>query len=286
LTPYRDLHVYLLSGEVSEADEKDLGAAFLGNWVEDGYSFLFFETPSREAVSSLLSDRADLRLVEEHRFTYEDWQGGGLDPIRVGPLLITPPWVAAEARKGEIKMLLDPGMVFGTALHPTTRHCLEALCFFEREGFPKRVLDLGTGTGILALAAGFLGAREVLAVDLNPLCVKTAGRNVALNGLEGCIRVLRGRAEDHVQTPADLVIANLHYAVLKDLMGFGSLGNQRRVLLSGFMRSQAGAVKENMGRLGFHIGREWDHEMTWYTMLWGSGISGEKGDRNGCGGSD
>jgi ribosomal protein L11 methyltransferase len=257
-----------MNGEVFEAEERDLGGAFLGNWVEDGYSFLFFGAPARDAVSRLLKARVDLRLVEEHRFSYEEWQGGGLDPIRTGSLVIVPPWVPVEAGEGVIPILLDPGVVFGTGIHPTTRHCLEALCFLQVEGFPQKALDLGTGTGILALASAFLGAREVLAVDLNPLCVKTARRNVALNHLEGRVRVAHARAEEHISAPAELLVANIHYPVVEALVAAGGFDHRRRVLLSGLLRSQAGALRGEMRKLGFRLAREWDHEMTWYTMLW------------------
>jgi ribosomal protein L11 methyltransferase len=106
-----------------------------------------------------------------------------------------------------------------TGLHPTTRDCLKAVVHLYRQSPFEKVLDLGTGTGILALAAVFLGAKEVLAVDLNPLCVKTAQKNVHLNGFNESIQIAEGDVKDFVDEPADLVVANIHYDVIVKLLG-------------------------------------------------------------------
>jgi len=130
-----------------------------------------------------------------------------------------------------------------------------------------KVLDLGTGTGILALAAGFLGAREVTAVDLNPLAVKTTKRNFLLNHFEGIIKVVQGQAQDFVNQPADLVIANIHHEVVKDLLETDGFRQKHRFIISGLMRSQVRDVKGQLQKYGLEVVREWDHEMTWYTLL-------------------
>jgi ribosomal protein L11 methyltransferase len=265
--PYNDLYVYLLNGMLSNNDEQILGDAFLGNWVEGGNSFLFFSRPSRDVVAGVSSKHPGIELVEDHYFTYEQWQGGGLDAIRIGKFLIVPPWVDREAGEGVIKIFLDPGVVFGNCLHPTTRDCLKALSIVAAKDQMDRVLDLGTGTGILAIAAALVGAKRVLAVDLNPLCVKTARENVKLNHPEGTIRVVEGSAEDIVGEPADLVFANIHYKVIKGLLGRKSFSKKRQLIISGLMRSQYRDVRVELERRNFRIVREWDHEMTWYTVL-------------------
>jgi ribosomal protein L11 methyltransferase len=131
----------------------------------------------------------------------------------------------------------------------------------------QKVVDLGTGTGILALAAALLGAEQVLALDLNPLCVKTAKRNVSLNHLEKAINVVEGRAEDFVHQAADLVVANIHHAVVQRILGTKNSHEMRWFVISGLMRSQARDLKWQMEKYGLRIVKEWDHEMTWYTML-------------------
>jgi ribosomal protein L11 methyltransferase len=80
------------------------------------------------------------------------------------------------------------------------------------------VLDLGTGTGILSLAAVALGAKKILAVDWNPACVQTAQKNVVFNNLQTFIEVQEGRAEEFVRYPADLLLANLHFSVIQEVI--------------------------------------------------------------------
>lgn len=265
--PYQYLYVYLINGLVSKRDEAIFGDSFLGNWVEDNSSFLFFKRPANEAVASLLNIRPGLELIDDYKFSYEEWHGGGLDTIRIGNFLIMPPWAKTSPSEGEIQILADPGVVFGNGLHPTTRDCLRALSYARRQRPFERVLDFGTGTGLLALAAGFLGAKEVLAVDLNPLCVKTAMENVRLNDLDKTIQVVEGPAEDFVDEPADVMVANIRYDVVETLLSRRNFNDKERVIVSGLMRSQAREIKIQLERCHFQIQRVWDHEMTWFTIL-------------------
>ncbi|MGD8228951.1 MAG: 50S ribosomal protein L11 methyltransferase [Desulfobacteraceae bacterium] len=267
LGPYRDLYVYLIDGLVKERDETTFGDAFLGNWVEDQSSFLFFSVPSKEKVQELVGGRSDVEFIEEHHFTYEEWQGGRLQPVRVENFLIVPPWERVEAADGELRIVLDPGVVFGTGLHPTTQGCLKALAYLHTQVPIWKVLDLGTGSGVLAIAAAFLGAKGVLAVDLNPLAVRTSRRNVALNQLERIIRVAEGNAEDFVDEPAELMMANIHHEVMARLIDTESFQGKDWFIFSGLMRSQVRKVKAQLEKYGLKVLREWDHEMTWYTLL-------------------
>lgn len=267
LEPYQDLYIYLVNGVVSSRDEAGFGEEFLGTWVEGETSFLFFPAPSRERVNSLIEARPELSLVEEHHFSYEAWQGTRLEPLRVGKFLIVPPWKSEAAGEGVIRIILDPGVVFGSGIHPTTKDCLRAMDYLSRKTALETVLDLGTGTGILAVAAAHLGATKVWAVDLNPLCVKTSRRNVWLNQAEALVEVLEGRAEDFAETPADLVVANIHYEVLKDLVESKGFRQKPWLILSGLMRSQGRDIKARLEHRGLKIVREWDGEGMWATML-------------------
>ena len=109
---YEDLYIYLLEGQVSEKAEAILGNAFLGNWVEDNTAFLFFSEPSKESVKALLQHWDDLAYIDEYHLPYEQWQGGILEPIRIEHFVIAPPWVESEPEPGEIKIIIDPGVVF------------------------------------------------------------------------------------------------------------------------------------------------------------------------------
>jgi ribosomal protein L11 methyltransferase len=265
--PYKDLHVYLLQGVVTQADETGLGKHFLGTWLEGETSFLFFTVPSRDKINDLVQRRPLLSFFEEHDFSYEEWQGTRLEPVRISPFLIRSPWDKTGARESDLDIVLDPGVVFGTGIHPTTRDCLRALAYLRKKGAFEKVIDLGTGTGILALAAARLGAKRVLAVDLNPLCVKTSKRNIELNHLESVIEVLEGDAEDLLDKAADLVVANIHFEVLKEMVEKKSFRKTPWLILSGLMRSQGRDIKARLERWGLTVVREWDGEGTWVTML-------------------
>jgi ribosomal protein L11 methyltransferase len=265
--PYDDLYVYLLKGIVKENEEVGLSESFVGNWVEENNSFLFFSKPANQAVARLLRARSDLEILDQYHFTYDQWQSGSMKPSKVADFTITPTWEKTYDGEAGISIILDPGVVFGNGLHPTTRDCLKAICYTGRQRSFERVIDLGTGTGILALAAAHLGAKTVLAVDLNPLCVKTAKENVRRNNLGKIIRVVEGAAESFAEVPADLVIANIHYELIKRLLNIEGFLNRDRLVISGLMRSQVRELRGELGRHDFHILREWDHEMTWFTIL-------------------
>jgi ribosomal protein L11 methyltransferase len=267
VSPYDNLYIYLIKGLVPREQEAALGQSFLGNWVEEDTCFLFFREPSEAIVSDLLERHSNLRLLENYHFSYEEWQGAFSEPLRIGRFLIVPPWLDAVESPGETKILLDPGLVFGTGLHASTRDSLKALSYVH-SAFPvKKVVDLGTGTGVLALASALLGAEHLLAVDLNPLCVNTARMNVQLNGLEARIEVKEGRAEDYAEVPADLMLANIHWDVLKSLLVREGFRKNPWIVLSGLMRSHARDLEADLARYGLRIVKAWEDEATWYTML-------------------
>jgi ribosomal protein L11 methyltransferase len=266
-SPYENLYIYLIKGLVPRGEEASLGRSFLGNWIEEDTCFLFFGEPSEAIVSEILKRHSELQLLENYHFTYEEWQGAFSKPLRIDRFLIVPPWVDVVEREGETRILLDPGLVFGTGLHASTRDSLKALSYVHSRFPIKKVVDFGTGSGVLALASALLGAQQVLAVDLNPLCVKTARRNAQWNHLESRIEVKEGRAEDLAELRADLVLANIHWDVLKTLIQKEGFRRNRWIVLSGLMRSHARDLESDLTRYGLRIEKVWEDEATWYTML-------------------
>lgn len=265
--PYEQLFIYYLQGRLGDAALPPRGA-FLGNWEEDGDTFLFFTAPADGLVEGLLAGRPDMVLVDRYQMTYEAWQGGRWERIETPRLVIRSPWAPALPEDDSRASLnLDPGVVFGNGLHPTTRDCLRALERLLGGHRPETVLDLGTGTGILALAALRLGISRGLAVDLNRLAVETARDNVRRNGLEARLAVLQGRAEDLVACRADLVIANLHYAAMAALLRADGWRGKRHCILSGLLRSEAGPVAADLRSAGFTVVDHWVCDGIWNTFL-------------------
>ncbi len=147
----------------------------------------------------------------------EDWENAWrkyYHAMEIGSrLAICPSWEEYEGDRTVIR--LDPGMAFGTGTHETTSLCLEQLDQRIRGG--ERVLDIGTGSGILAIAALLLGAGSAEGVDIDPMCVRTAGENAALNGVQDRLQVLVGDLSDKATGTYDLITANIVAAAIISL---------------------------------------------------------------------
>jgi ribosomal protein L11 methyltransferase len=266
--PYAELYIYQIEGRMDRRAAIE-GRSFLGHWQEEDSAFLFFSAPAAEAVAGLLGQQPHLRLVDSTQMPYDQWQGSMPTGEPIGRFRIIPSW---QDPRGEypinddtIPILLDPGLVFGAGTHATTRDCLSALDLAAGNGTAATVLDLGTGTGILALAAALLGSRRIIAVDLNPLAARTAWRNVQLNALGQRILVLQGRAEEFVDVPADLLVANIHGQVMLRLMDAPGFRRQPRLILSGLMRSEAKEVRRRLALQAICILEEWVQDGIWHT---------------------
>jgi ribosomal protein L11 methyltransferase len=155
-----------------------------------------------------------LRAIEDEDWL-ESWKAS-ITPLRVGAFLVRPTWwvepAGTTAPDDAIVLLLDPGMAFGTGLHPTTQQCLEGLSTMAIAG--RSVLDVGTGSGILSIAAAKRAAGRVVAVDTDELAVAAARENATRNGV--AIEVSRGSAAD-VDGSFDVVLANIVAPVLRDI---------------------------------------------------------------------
>ncbi len=268
--PYKDLYIYYLQGRL-KSDNKIFGNHFIGNWQEDEFSFLFFSKPSRDEVKKMLTSHPALTLLDEFYMTYDQWHGGKFTPFKVGRFTIVPSWQnqCKKMNSGlkELLIILDPGVVFGTGTHGTTQDCLKALeLVFSREKI-ESVLDLGTGTGLLALAASRLGCKNILAVELNFLAASTALRNVRLNLLENTVLVVQAKAEDFIDLPSDLVIANLHYDVMQHLVNSRGFLKKKWFILSGLLRSQAGDLLYKLSQHPVNIVNKWECDGIWHTFL-------------------
>src|SRR5207302_7729009 len=148
----------------------------------------------------------EVREIQEEAWL-ETWKAS-FKPIRIGTFLVRPTW--SDADSGDAVVLsLDPGMAFGTGLHPTTQACLHALSRIDVAG--ARIADVGTGSAILAIACAKRGAREVVGVDIDEVAIREARENVARNGVALTLAV--GSAAD-LDGAFELILAHIVAAVL------------------------------------------------------------------------
>jgi len=178
-------------------------------------------------------------------------------------LVIRPSWLEYQTQEGEVVITLDPGQAFGTGLHPTTRLTLRGLETRLQPG--DRVLDLGTGSGILAIAAARLGAAEVWALDIDPAAVAVARENVAINGVADVVRVEQGTVGETpsgwpVSPNFDLVLVNILAETIVDLLDRGLVEWLRpagTIVTSGILAERRSLVTAALENHGFIVDQEW-----------------------------
>ncbi len=266
LRPDTLMYIYYIEGIVP-AHHNIEAEGFIGNWVEDDFSFLFFTRPAKDLVLGISTEFPELKLLDEYEMTYAQWQGGNIEPVRIGRFLLNPTWIKASPGENDIAITLDSGVVFGNGTHTTTQACLEAIDIACAGGKAKTMLDLGSGTGILALAAARLGCRNILAVDYNYLAARTARLNVSLNDLDNNILVVNGKAEEHLAVATDLLVANIHYDVMKELVRSEGFLRQKWFILSGLLRSEAEKIQGFLKSRPVLILKTWNQDEIWHTIL-------------------
>ncbi|ROO27444.1 50S ribosomal protein L11 methyltransferase [Salinisphaera japonica] len=166
-------------------------------------------TLAEPIIAALHEALGDDVIVDTQTLENEDWASRWLaehPPIRFGERLwVAPHNAPVEAGDNAIVMRLDPGLAFGTGTHPTTRLCLGWLAEADLAG--RRVVDYGCGSGILAIAAVLLGAREVVAVDIDEQALQATRENAAHNGVAD--RIITPAMSDITGGPFDIVLANI-----------------------------------------------------------------------------
>ena len=201
-----------------------------------------YNFPSSSLIDLKVSEVADRDWLAEWK---KDWQ-----PVEVGRFIVAPPWSDVTAAHNRIVIRIEPGMAFGTGTHETTRLCLKALEKYYRGG---SFLDVGTGTGILAIAAAkmFPEAR-VEAVDTDAEAVEIARENARLNDVGDKIIFRVGTVEEQTSS-ADFICANLTAPVIVDLLPLLLGATCGRLVLSGILDSQIELVEANLRELGAAI---------------------------------
>jgi ribosomal protein L11 methyltransferase len=168
-------------------------------------------------------------------------------------IVIRPSWLDYVPAPKDVVVQLDPGMAFGTGLHPTTQMCLVAL---EELVHPEvEVLDIGTGSGILAIAAAKLGARCVVAVDNDPVAVKAARGNMVTNGVQDAVSVMRGSLAE-VSGNYNLVVVNILAKVIIEMLRNGlatRVCSGGKLIAAGIIAEQESQVVAAMKQQGLAL---------------------------------
>ncbi len=205
----------------------------------------------------------------------EDWAAKwreGLAPRQVTErIVVKPTWTEWEARPGQVVVDIDPQMAFGTGEHATTRGCLRLLNDALHRG--DRVLDVGSGSAILAITAAMLGAAEAIAVEYDPDANLNARENLERNGVEDRVRIIEAMADPALLKGLgrfDLLLANILSGVIRPLLPAfrDALGAspQGRLIVSGILRTEAPGVMHDAEAAGFRIIRI-DEEEEWWSAL-------------------
>ncbi|HET6792892.1 MAG TPA: 50S ribosomal protein L11 methyltransferase, partial [Acidimicrobiales bacterium] len=224
---------------VAEADDR-LTAGFAGHH-------------EAAAAAAALSERWPVAVVRVDDAWRDAWRPHAR-PVAVGRIWVRPDWVDAPPPPGAVELVLDPGRAYGDGSHPSTRLALEVVEARVRPG--HRVLDVGCGSGVLAVAAGLLGAGPAVAIDLDPAAASVTASNARRNGV--AVGVVAGTIDCLASTTApagpayDLVVANLGgLQAAAGLLGTigGRLAPGGVVAVSGLLADQADALVGVAGRL-------------------------------------
>lgn len=225
--------------------------SFLGETVEE----------IKQALNNLLLYNIDpgenLLTFSEHN--EEEWATAWkkyYKPVHVGDhFTITPTWIDYHSEDSKRHMIeLDPGMAFGTGTHPTTVLCIEALEKYMTPG--AQVLDVGTGTGVLSIAAAKLGAGSVLAVDLDQVAVHSSKLNVKLNKVRDIVSVRQNNLADGIKTEFDLIVGNLLAELVIRLVEEGAASKLKAdgvLVVSGIINTKRDQVCDVLLSNGFHL---------------------------------
>lgn len=227
------------------------------------------EVELEEARIAVLAVDPDAE-VETHELADVDWSVAwrqGVTAHRLGSLVVTPPWLADDF-PAATRIVINPGMAFGTGEHATTRGVVRLLPHALKAG--DRVADLGAGSGVLAIAAARLGAGWVAAIELDPDAIPDAEENVRVNGVGDRVRVIEGDAALLLPlvAPVQLILANIISSVIIELLTVmaSSLTGDGHAILSGILYEERELMLDALALHGWVADAE-DEEDGWWSVL-------------------
>ncbi|HET7615440.1 MAG TPA: 50S ribosomal protein L11 methyltransferase, partial [Bacillales bacterium] len=236
--------------------------SFLGETVDE----------IKEAVNNLMLYDIDIgrNTVSISEVNEEEWATAWkkyYKPVKISnKITVIPTWEEYDPAEGEVVVELDPGMAFGTGTHPTTRMCIQAVEKVVKTG--DRMIDVGTGSGVLSIAAAKLGVSRVTAFDLDDVAVKSARLNVKLNKVQDIVTVKQNNLLDHVEETADVITANLLAEILlrfpEDAARVTKPGGY--FIASGIIKAKGRQVEEALTAHGFTIAEKLQSE-EWIALI-------------------
>ncbi|WP_111644333.1 50S ribosomal protein L11 methyltransferase [Paranoxybacillus vitaminiphilus] len=224
--------------------------SFLGETVEE----------IKQAINNLMLYDIDLgkNSITISEVNEEEWATAWkkyYNPVKISKkFTIVPTWETYEpVSSDELIIELDPGMAFGTGTHPTTVMCIQALekCVKTND----IVIDVGTGSGILSIAAAMLGAKSVKALDLDPVAVDSAKLNVKLNKVQDIVTVAQNNLLDNIKEPANIIVANILAEIILRFIddAYRLLEKGGFFITSGIIQAKKQEVKDGLIRAGFIV---------------------------------
>lgn len=237
-----------------ETEDIVINAYFPDN---EDYKDIIDRARYRIEVKPCNEGREALGVIKTKEIDERDWSECWkkyYKPVEIGKrIVIKPTWEDYDLREDQVMVEIDPGMAFGTGTHETTYMCAEIL-----EEYLKRqdkVYDIGVGSGILSIIAAKLGAREVLGVDIDPLCIEVSNENIRLNEVEDIVRVEKGDLLDIVEGEADLIVSNILAEIIVEMVPnvHRHLKKDGILITSGIIDDKALLVEKSLLENNFEI---------------------------------
>jgi ribosomal protein L11 methyltransferase len=246
-----------------------------GPWAVEAY---FGALPNEANVRALVTAAAGAAVARAATFgrvDERDWVAAsleGLKPVRAGRFLVHGAHGRGAIKANDVAIEIEAALAFGTGHHGSTRGCLRMLDLVARKRRPRAILDLGTGSGVLAIAAAKLFKRKIHAGDIDPVCVKMASANAKRNRVAGFVRPVLAIGAAHPLlrqgAPYDLVLANILARLLRDLAPqIARLTSPSAdIILSGLIARDVPGVAAAYGMQGIALARRIDID-GWTTLL-------------------
>jgi len=247
----------------------EAGAACVQEDREDLVTYLPDNAPLDGVRGAVANDAAAvLELREAPATEIERPWPSTVGVARAGRFVVAPPWLEPDAAPGDLVIIIDPAMAFGTGEHPTTRGVLRLMSDVVKPG--DRIADLGAGSAVLAIAAALLGASRVAAIEMDADAIGNAEENVRTNAVTDRVVVIEGDAATilpHVG-PVRVVLANIISSVLVSLLPTirASLEYDGAAIFSGILRDEREEFISALARAAWRVGNE-DFEDAWWTAV-------------------